>query len=203
MLKTEHKPTVIISLDVEATGTSPATSSCVMIGVVAMLDNVNPDCTDYVISKKCWCLEEQPGKIIDKRCWDEFWMNNINVWNYIQEHKQSVQIVMKEFSEWYYDLTTKYSGLRFVMKPASYDWQWINALYDQYGPLNKPVLPFSNKCLSTMINLVSNYKGISNNNIWQMIKPPADLQHTHFADADAHEQGYSYLKLMWLFASNT
>lgn len=190
------KPSIIISLDVEATGVSPATASCVMIGAVAMLANVDPDNSNYIVDKKQWCLEEQSGKVIEQRCWDEFWSNNMNVWTYIKAHEQPVEIVMKEFADWYADLSTKYDGLKFVMKPASYDWQWVNALYDEYGPENKPTLPFSNICLSTLISFVIKTLKINQEVLYEKIKCPT-VTHTHFAGDDAHEQGYAYLKLLW------
>lgn len=197
------KPAVIISLDVEATGTSPATASCVMIGAVAMLDDPtkNPDEHTYVVSKRQWCIEEQAGKTRDKRCWDEFWARNMDVWNYIEQHKQPVTSVMRQFAEWYASLQAKYTGLRFVMKPASYDWQWVNALYDEYGPSDKPALPFSNVCLSTLLSHVrETHPKLSGNELNRLTKCP-DFEHTHMADDDAHEQGYRYLRLRWLFTT--
>jgi hypothetical protein len=189
---------VIISIDVEATGKSPATSSCVMIGAVAMLEGVDPDETEYVVSKRQWCIEEQEGKGRDKRCWEEFWLKNMPVWEYIQEHKRPPESIMAEFASWYAGLSRKYTGLQFVMKPASYDWQWINALYDKYGPADKPTLPFSNICLSTLIKATRDKTKMSGNVLNRLTKCP-DFEHTHMADDDAHEQGYRYLKLRHLF----
>jgi len=188
-----------ISIDVEATGTSPATSSCVMIGAVVMYEDVDPTTDDYVIEKRQWCLEEQHGR--DERCWNEFWLKNMPVWEYIQEHKRPVIEVMAEFATWYHSLQKSYDGLYFVMKPASYDWQWINALYDEFGPVDRPTLPFSNRCLSSMIALTREITTLSGNALDKLITCPT-VKHTHMADDDAHEQGYKYLRLLHLLRSN-
>jgi hypothetical protein len=162
-----------------------------------MFDDVDPiENPHYVISKKQWCIEEQEGKGKDDRCWTEFWLKNMNVWDHIQQNKESPTVVMAEFADWYRDLTTKYTGLKLVMKPASYDHQWINALYDQYGPAGKPTLPFSNICISTIFSVMDVLR-VDSKKLKELVKCP-DVSHTHFADDDAHEQGYTYLRLKTL-----
>jgi len=192
---------IIISLDIEATGDSPATSSCVMIGAVAMYDNLNPDENEYIIDKKQWCIEEQDGKPIDKRCWDEFWLKNMNVWEHIQKNKKHPKIVINEFGEWYSDLLKNYDNVKFVMKPASYDWQWVNALYSEYRSAESPNLPYSCLCLSTIYSFVEKCLKVDRETLKEITKCK-EISHTHFADDDAHEQGYSYLKLKWLIKNS-
>lgn len=52
-------------------------------------------------------------------------------------------------ADWYVNLIEKYN-CRFIARPSSYDWQWINCLYEEFKPIGKPRLPFNIFCLSTM-----------------------------------------------------
>lgn len=101
---------------------------------------------------------------------------------------------MLEFDKWYRDLDSKYN-IKIVCKPSSYDWQWINCLYDEFGPEKKIRLPFSCMCLSTMFK-TAEMIGCKRDEVTKYVKNPV-VMHTHFADDDAYEQGYSYLKLCY------
>ncbi|QKF94356.1 ribonuclease H [Fadolivirus algeromassiliense] len=196
-MSNQQKQKIIISVDVEATGDSPATSSCVMIGAVAVLDDIVPDPTkkgDWVISQKAWCISEIENKPPSKDCWNGFWLKNQELWNHIKAQQLSPFQAMAEFAAWYRELNKKYV-VRFLAKPASYDWQWINALYDEYGPENKLKLPFSIICLSSLLKVVdivgADWKDID-------LRDPT-MPHTHYADEDALGQAYAYLKLVdWM-----
>lgn len=86
------KKDIIVSVDIEATGTSPTCSSCVMIGCVAMFDfqgkkDIDPYKTEeWLIDRKAWCIKEQPNRPAEKDCWDNFWLKNMNVWEHIQKN---------------------------------------------------------------------------------------------------------------------
>ena len=186
---------IIISFDVEATGPSPATSSCVMLGCVAVYDNIDPDPTkldDWVISSKAWCIQEQPNRPPEKRCWNDFWLENKELWKHIQQNAIPPQQAMKEFEEWYRELNKKFI-IKFVAKPSSYDLQWLNCLYDEYGPEKKLKLPFSIICLSTIYKMLEMFN-VDMNLISKLTHSDA-LPHTHYADADALGQAYAYLKV--------
>ena len=186
---------IIISFDVEATGPSPATSSCVMLGCVAVYDNIDPDPTkldDWVISSKVWSIKEQPNRPPEKRCWNDFWVENKELWKHIQQNAIPPQEAMKEFAEWYKDLNKKFI-VKFVAKPSSYDLQWLNCLYDEYGPEKKLKLPFSITCLSTIYKMLE-MLNVDMNLISKLTHSDA-LPHTYYADAVALGQAYAYLKV--------
>lgn len=77
----------------------------------------------------------------------------------------------------------------------SYDWQWINCMYDEFGPQEKIRLPHSCVCLSTTFKNAE-MLGLGRSEVAEFVKNPV-VMHTHFADDDAYEQGYAYLKVCY------
>lgn len=200
-----EKENAILSVDIEATGNSPCTSSCVMIGFALMKDfggmvDPNPNKPDeWLIEKKAWCIKEQPNRPREQKCWEQFWMNNMSVWKYIQDHAISPNDAMLEFDKWYRQIIRKYN-IKVVCKPSSYDWQWVNCLYDEYGPEPKLMLPFSCICLSTMFRVVE-LIGCKKDSVIRLTKH-INFKHTHLSDDDALEQGYAFLKLSYFIKQN-
>ena len=199
-MNTLLKQDVIISIDVETTGESPCTSSCVMIGL-AVMRNIDPNSNieNLILEKKSWCIKEITNRPPSDRCWNEFWLKNISVWNHIKNNAVEVEIVMKDFADFYADLLSKYN-CKFVAAPASFDWQWIKCIYDEFGPKNKIDLPFSIECYSSIKRLAIQL-GLERKFIDQLTTHQ-DFPHTHFAHDDAVEQGYAYLQLVYWLKNN-
>ncbi|XWV26566.1 hypothetical protein QJ857_gp0501 [Tupanvirus soda lake] len=194
------KENVFVSIDVESTGDSPSTSSCVMIGCVVFRNiDVMKETSDaeWIVDKKRWCIEEIPGRPMSDRCYREFWSKNQELWKYIKSHAVDAKTAMKSFSDWYSHLLSSYN-CTFIARPSSFDWQWINCIYDEFGPDNKPPLPFSIICISSIIKSFG-FIGLNWENI---IKPHLDNQKyvmTHYADDDALYQAYIFVKtIAWL-----
>ncbi|XWV25304.1 DNA polymerase III subunit epsilon [Tupanvirus deep ocean] len=194
------KENVFVSVDVETTGDSPCTSSCIMIGCVVFRNiDVTKETSDHewILEKKRWCIEEIEGRPMDDRCYREFWSKNQQLLEYIKSHAVDAKTAMKSFAEWYSNILSSYN-CTFIARPSSFDWQWINCIYDEFGPENKPKLPFSIICVSSIMKLFG-FLGFSWDNI---IKPQLDDQRygmTHYADDDALYQAYMFVKTMaWL-----
>ena len=200
-----EKENAILSVDIEATGNSPTTSSCVMIGCVLMKDfggKIDPDPSKpetWLIEKKAWCIKEQENRPPEQKCWEQFWLNNMNVWKHIQDNAISAKDAMLDFDEWYRRVIEKYN-IKVVCKPSSYDWQWVNCMYDEFGPEKKLMLPFSCICLSTMFRMVEMI-GCKRDFVTKLTKHP-NFKHTHLSDDDALEQGYAFLKLSYFIKQN-
>jgi len=193
----DNKLSVIVSIDVETTGESPSTASCIMIGCAVLL-NIDPslEIEKFLIQKKQWCINEIDGNKISEKCWNEFWTQNQSLWNYIKSNSVSPEVAMNDFHQFYEEITEKYHCI-FVAAPSSFDWQWINCLYNKYVSEKKFSLPYSIRCYSTIKKLCLEL-GMSEQFINDITCHPS-LQHTHLADDDALEQGYAYLKLThWL-----
>ncbi len=130
----QTKPRLALSFDIEATGDSPFSGSMVMLGVVAVLENTiigsDTSAEKWVVDKREWCIKEINEK--DKRCWEEFWMKNLSVWEYIKENEVHPALAMSELSSWLRDLSKTYE-LFWIAKPSSYDWQWLNYYYDRFA----------------------------------------------------------------------
>lgn len=195
------KETIYISVDVETTGMSPATSSMVMLGVVAFKDvDVNLDTGDseWIIDRKHWCLEEIENRPMTTICYDSFWSKQTSLWYYIKRNALAPTEAMTLFAKWYGDLAAKYNCI-FVARPASFDWQWINCVYDEFGPRDKPVLPYSIRCISSMakifdlLNLNSTYNTLIAHNRFKL---------SHNAEDDAVYQAYMYIRITYWIKSN-
>lgn len=200
------KPLVAISLDIEADGPSPVTNSCLQLGFVVFRvcggrDVVPPPVPgghSWLVEQRGWCLEPQPGRVVEKRCMDEFWSKNAEQLAYIRANAMPAPAVMAEFAAWYAGLLDKYRIQFWVAKPASYDAQWLNGLYEEFQPKiessssatqQRPKLPFSFVCISTM------YKVASLLGIHPTVSHDASLPHTHDAVADAAGQAFHFLAL--------
>jgi len=189
-----QKRSVIISFDIEADGPAPLVNSCLMIGMCVLDCSIDPiikhNFDRFILSRKEWCLKEQEGCVPDKECMEEFWSKNMTIYNYIKQNEKDVRIVMQEFNDWIIEMNTKYNIVNWVAKPSSYDWQWINCLFHKYKPVNPVKLPFSIRCLSSIIKTceMANIK-LSN------LKHDT-LSHTHNALDDCIEQGYMYVRIL-------
>ena len=130
-------------------------------------------------------------------CYQQFWSKNLEVLEYIRKNEVDPTTAMESFARWYSDLKGKYN-CTFVARPASYDWQWINALYDEFAPINMPPLPFSITCISTINKLLVEL-GVSHNDIIKPLITHPKFNNTHYADEDALHQAYMYLRMLnWM-----
>jgi hypothetical protein len=186
------KKKVAISFDVEATSDSPATGSCIMVGFAVVRVDAIPDPKEqWIIEKKRWCIIDYNPR--GARCVKEFWDKYPENLAYIEANAVSPLIVAQEISDYLANLPYDWF---FVADPASFDWQWLNQLYDRFGPENKTYLGYKAICMDGMEKALS-YMGYSDEFIDDLITPPPEfnLHMTHLSDDDAAYQAYGYLKL--------
>lgn len=191
--------TIYISIDVETTGESPITSSCIMIGCVAFRNyDITIDTPDetWIIDKKRWFINEIKDRPMSEKCRISFWDKQPKLLEFIKMNAVDPCIVMKSFADWYKDLTEKYNCV-FVARPASFDWQWINCIYDEFGPKDKPILPFSIICISSL-KKIFDIIGLDQDFVKKLLIHPR-FELSHFADDDALYQAYMYLRIInWI-----
>lgn len=189
------KPRLAISFDIEATGDTPATASCNMIGVVGVLEDTVPsNDKNWIVFKRRWCIKEYNGR--GERCMREFWEKHLDNLKYIEDNAMDPEIVAKEISDFLAELSNKYQWY-FVADPASYDWAWLSHFYDKFGPTDKTYIGYKAICMDGMEKAL-NFMGYTDNYIYELMEPPKEfgLQMSHLADDDAEYQAYGYLKLV-------
>lgn len=188
----DEKETVVISFDVEATGSSPVNGSMVMLGIVVVRESAPiPDKNrKWYIDKQSWCIKEYNRR--DERCMNEFWSKYPVNLRYILEIAKEPRIVAQEISNYLAELGKKYKYY-FLADPASFDWAWLIDFYDRFGPNNKTNLGYKSICMDSMEKAL-NFMGIPHNTSEDA--KAYGLQMTHMADDDAEFQAYQYLMLM-------
>lgn len=197
------KPNVFLSIDVETTGPGVSVNSCNMIGITVFRDIVlQPDTkiSDWLIETRAWYIREIPDKPMDKKCYDNFWSKNLSILEKIREKAVGPYEAMEDFAYWFNKYSIQYN-CKFVMRPASFDMMWLNDLYYKYGPIEKPTLPHSAICVSTLINSAKIFWPEKTNEIENMLKHPT-LGMSHMADDDSAYQAYMYLKMMSFMKAN-
>lgn len=192
-----EKKTVFISFDIEATGESPTTSSMVMLGCVAcivpeegLVEEKKPH--NWVLEEKQWCLEEVifTRKDENNRCWNDYWKKHLGVWEFIQKNKIHPATAMRQLSDWLSELSKTYV-VKFVAKPAAYDWMWLKSCYDLYSTTSSFDIGFKAQCINGFKDAAEE-AGFGK--IFAEYTTPKELKLTHYAVEDALAQGYLFLK---------
>jgi hypothetical protein len=187
------KPKAVISFDVEATGDSPATASCNMIGMVVFLEDAFKNLSNYngkewILYKKAWCIKEYNPR--GERCMAEFWSKHMGNLEHIEVNAHGPHDVARDISDFLGELSLNYDWY-FVADPAAFDWQWLNSFYDKFGPSDKTYLGYKAICMDGMeqcLRFMGQMHNIS-------IPDSANVAMTHFADDDAEYQAYYFMLL--------
>lgn len=196
-----EKETVVVSFDIEATGTSPANGSMIMYGMTIVKENIYGHLAHmyksdkWYIEKKAWYIKEYNGR--EERCMNEFWAKYPANLEHITKMAQNPEIVAKEMSDYFKQLGEKYNYY-FIADPASFDWSWFIDFYDRFGPSDKTYIGYKSICMDGMEKAL-NFMGIKHNTA----KEAEDfgLKMTHFADDDSEFQAYQYLMLIRIMKS--
>ena len=147
---------VYLSFDIEADGDAPSVNNLLSIGIFAF-DSSGSEVTTYQRN-----LFPHPTKVADERCIREFWDKHPEVSAFVKTNQVSPEQCMQEIADFYTGLKTKFAKIKWVARPAAYDWQWLNCYYHEFGPADKPSIGFKARCISTMFDV---YK--SNNQMTQ------------------------------------
>jgi len=151
------------SFDIEADGPSPLLNNMLSIGVV-FTDAETGDVIDDFLGD----LEPLPDHYSDIDTMKEFWDrddNNRAELKRIREHARPIVDVMEEFEATLKVLMMQgYTKVKWVARPAAYDWQWLNCYYQYYaGESKNKVVPlgFFVICCSTMRDMYALQHGLS------------------------------------------
>jgi len=189
--------TLVVSLDIEADGPSPSVSSLRMLGVcaidAALVDRADPtSVARAIVSQREWCVAPQSDRQAYAHTMQWFRKQG-NLLPYIEAHQRPVKVVMLEFIAWLKALKQKWN-IEWVAKPSWYDRMWIEELFHLYAPpdVSHDFLGHRVTDITTVLRTVSwlqphiPYEKIEN------MFNPFGLPHTHYASADALEQGITF-----------
>ncbi len=183
-------------IDIEATGWHVSTNSMIQLGVV-FTDEKGKELDSLSV-----CIKEIPGKSRSPKTM-EWWEQYKKQWDYIKANEKSPEFAMNELVK----KITKFKQigkLRWVARPASFDWPFFTEYYNLYGPKNKPEIGHFCTCLSTMKNEYSRNNNISREAmkiLWK--KWTVGFEHTHDALDDAREQARAFHKIMEITSLTT
>lgn len=197
MTYNNKKPTIYCSIDIECDGANLIKNSCIMVGMAFSkpLDQITNYDTewDYCLYKKEWCIAKEPGTVEEVECMEQFWSQNQECYKYIKDNQQSLEIVTSNISGFIKGLEDGYS-IKYIASPTSYDLAWYKYIM---ALNNQPDYGHTAICISTMLK-VADYLGIKREVLNKEIRTE-NLPHTHFAEDDALEQLYIFLKLKHFF----
>lgn len=188
------KPRLALSFDVEATGSSPANGSCVMLGIVGVLEDAIAREGDlgWIEFERQWSMWANDGT--EPRCWSEFWTKHMDVWAHIEENGVHPSGPMAEVSDMIKELRERYD-VYWVAWPAAFDWQWLKFIYEKYGPEDRVNIGYKAECMNGYENMMP-LLGVDEMEFAEFIYPKTDgLQMTHFAVDDARNQAYIFLRM--------
>lgn len=195
-----EKPRVYFSFDVEADGPSPALNSMVSFGCVVFNDQGKE------VDRMQMNIKPEAGKVVDKRCKEEFWDKHSEILAFVQtnpqEPKNFALAIAAIYAKW--RLTHK---IVWVAKPAAYDWQWLNAYYCRYFEDDvMPNIGHSATCIRTMLEMLRLRSGWTNDEANQFeeeeLKKFSAKDHvTHNPEHDARVQGKFFFHLRSLLSA--
>jgi len=194
---TPEKPPLYCSFDIEADGTNPTQHS--MLGLGATLFS---DATGIVLIDTFECSiapqqdENKKDFVSDQKTMDEFWKHHPKQLEFVRTNTQSPKQAMQLFANWLrkYD---KYD-IKWVARPANFDWMWLKCYYEKYGPQDRPDIGYYCHCLSSLIRAYCLTHNIYDQKKF-ILALSGNYVYTHRALDDAMAQGICYMNLRRLF----
>jgi hypothetical protein len=177
--------TLYLSFDIEADGDAPSVSNMLSLGIYGF------DSTGKKVDEFQRNIAPHATKKPDKRCMTEFWAKNPEAWAFVQTDQVTAEECMKQLAEWYTNLATTFSKIKWVARPAAYDWQWLNNYYHEFGPKDKPSIGFKATCISTMWEVYKSLYELTKekeNKVWNHMTKGLKLTHNPLDDAKYQAQ---------------
>jgi len=151
------------SFDIEADGPSPLLNNMLSIGVVFTDAE-----TGEVVGNFLGDIEPLPGHEPDEATMKEFWErddNNRAELKRIRANAKPAGEVMQALENHLKALMKKgYTKVKWVARPAAYDWQWLNCYYQYYAaniPNKVLSIGFKAICCSTIRDLYMSRHGLN------------------------------------------
>lgn len=119
-----------VMVDIETTGTNYSRNAIIQISAVKFnfqTGEVSEDFFDH-------CLRIHPGREMDPKCWQEFWVKNKSVYDMIMSRAEDPHAVIDAFYRWLLkDWPARPEGLQFWSKPTSFDHPYLVNYFEMFG----------------------------------------------------------------------
>lgn len=190
----QTKPKLALVFHTGATGDSPANGSCVMLGIVGVLEDTVPTDAnrDWIVTSRTWCMEELDGR--NDCTWNEFWVHYPELWERVESEAVHPSVVMKDLSDFLTVLSEDYDWY-FVSWPAAFNWQWLKYTYDKYGPEDRTWIGYKAECMNGYENALDVLQ-LNKDAFFKVIYPTSDptCAAKYTGDA-AYTYAYVFLKM--------
>lgn len=210
VLSTVSKPNVYCSFDIEADGNNPLQHSMRSFGA-AMYANVNtvnvnttqdsssisltpaiPIDTFYIT------IKQQRNARPDEKTMIDFWSKHPKQWLEINRRPVEPAVAMDLLAQWL-DKYSQSHHIKWIARPANFDWMWLKCYYETYGPKVKPDIGFYCQDLTSLIQAYVLCNKISDKLAF-ITSLTANSTCTHNALDDALCQGTMYMNLRKLLS---
>jgi DNA polymerase III alpha subunit (gram-positive type) len=176
---------IYISVDIEADGRIPGTSSMLSIGAAAFIEEGDCLGTFYVN------LEQLDGAVPDASSM-EWWATQPKAWAALQEDKKSPQEAMESFCEW----TQTFPGRPvFVAYPTGFDFTFVYWYAMKFCPDKWPFAWAALDIRTLAMALGNSTFSESTKRNWPK-RWKTKIRHTHIAVDDAIGQGEEFIKML-------
>jgi hypothetical protein len=180
-----------ISFDVEADGPLPGINNCLSLGCVLF----SCEADHFVcLDRKEFCFKSQEGAAPNSKTMETFWSQHMEEYNRIELNAEESGVAVNKFISWYTDIVQKYGKVKFVAKPAAFDWQFINHMVHRYKK-EEINFPFKADCMSTLMDFADEYckKHGKEKEYKELLNHPT-LKLTHTAVEDAEYQAFLFFQ---------
>jgi hypothetical protein len=190
------KPEAFCSFDVETDGDNPMMYSMRSIGLALYegRDHTLVDQLYITISPQ----EDQEGVPFapDPHTMREFWDKHPEQWRDVNTSTVSPQEAMASLAQWLHRHYETFL-VKFVARPANFDWMWLKCYYEKYGPPKKPKIGYFCHDLSALMRAYQKCHGVQDKKKF-MNQLSREAPYTHNALDDAVCQGRMYMSLRTL-----
>lgn len=179
---------VVMSIDVETDGPCVLKNSMLSFGVVVMDAK-----TGEIIEELQQQMTTLKGHTQDPKTMTDFWKHNPEAWRAATTRRVSPETAMSRVAAMVRRLKAKGCDLSWIAKPACFDWAWIKAYYEGFGPEWRPDIGFY--CIDVR-SVLTTYCDMTGENSFSLVKEiTAGYPITHTAVDDARNQAVLYFGL--------
>jgi len=178
--------TVYASFDVESDGPNVVTNSMIAFGIV-FTDNEGNEISTFKRNIKALDTRQQ-----DPKTMYEFWNaneENKKMYDEIISNSVSAEDAIKDLAKELHKF--KENKIKWIARPASYDWPWIKSYYEIFKPKfvtmydSPPDIGFKAECLSSMLWMyvqINNLTKEQSNTKWNEFTEGLKLTHDPLDD---------------------